>query len=99
VALPLGGTVAGPRERVRALSPEFRRGHAVSPQKHNSPLLLEGKIPLGSVAGRIDHMAIDLARRRLFVAELGNNIIRQLPRRYEARQPGPKCPTHLVSLH
>jgi DNA-binding beta-propeller fold protein YncE len=49
--------------------------HAQEQQKHNSPLLLEGKIPLGSVAGRIDHMAIDLARRRLFVAELGNNTI------------------------
>src|SRR6476619_6814082 len=35
------------------------------------PLSLEFKIPLGHVAGRIDHMAVDLARRRLFVAELG----------------------------
>jgi hypothetical protein len=41
----------------------------------NSPLLLEGKSPLGSVAGRIDHMAIDVARHRLFVAELGNNTV------------------------
>jgi DNA-binding beta-propeller fold protein YncE len=40
------------------------------------PLLsLESKIALGSVAGRIDHMAVDLARRRLFVAELGNNTM------------------------
>jgi DNA-binding beta-propeller fold protein YncE len=39
------------------------------------PLQLEAKIPLGQVAGRIDHMAVDLARRRLFVAELGNNTI------------------------
>ena len=36
------------------------------------PLRLEAKTPLGSVSGRIDHMAVDLARRRLFVAELGN---------------------------
>jgi DNA-binding beta-propeller fold protein YncE len=36
------------------------------------PLQLEGKIALGEVRGRIDHMAIDLARQRLFVAELGN---------------------------
>jgi DNA-binding beta-propeller fold protein YncE len=49
--------------------------HGQELQKQNSPLLLEGKIPLGSVAGRIDHMAIDLPRRRLFVAELGNNTI------------------------
>jgi hypothetical protein len=39
------------------------------------PLSLESKIRLGSVAGRIDHMAIDLARRRLFIAELGNNSV------------------------
>jgi YVTN family beta-propeller protein len=38
-------------------------------------LQLEAKIPLGEVAGRIDHMAIDLARRRLFVAELGNDTV------------------------
>jgi hypothetical protein len=40
-----------------------------------SLMQLEGKIPLGDVSGRIDHLAIDLARRRLFVAELGNNTV------------------------
>src|SRR3974377_1553847 len=40
-----------------------------------APLLLEAKIPLGEVAGRIDHMTVDLARYRLFVAELGNNTV------------------------
>src|SRR3954469_15809408 len=40
-----------------------------------TPLLLEAKIPLGEVRGRIDHMAIDLARHRLFVAELGNDSV------------------------
>jgi hypothetical protein len=40
------------------------------------PLQLEGKIPLGAVQGRIDHMAIDIARQRLFVAELGNDYYR-----------------------
>ena len=39
------------------------------------PLRLETKIPLGKVSGRIDHLAIDLSRRRLFVAELGNNSV------------------------
>ena len=39
------------------------------------PLQLEAKIPLGKVRGRIDHMAIDLARQRLFVAELGNDTV------------------------
>jgi DNA-binding beta-propeller fold protein YncE len=41
----------------------------------SSALQLEAKIPLGDVAGRIDHMAIDLERQRLFVAELGNNSV------------------------
>jgi YVTN family beta-propeller protein len=38
-------------------------------------LALETKIPLGNVGGRIDHLAIDLLHRRLFVAELGNNSV------------------------
>jgi len=40
-----------------------------------APLQLEGKIPLGEVRGRIDHLAIDLSRRRLFVAELENDTV------------------------
>jgi YVTN family beta-propeller protein len=40
-----------------------------------APLQLEAKIPLGAVAGRIDHMAIDRERARLFVAELGNDSV------------------------
>jgi DNA-binding beta-propeller fold protein YncE len=39
------------------------------------PLVLEQKIPLGDVSGRIDHLAVDLPRQRLFVAELGNNSV------------------------
>jgi YVTN family beta-propeller protein len=39
------------------------------------PLQLEAKIPLGEVRIRIDHMAIDLPRQRLFVAELGNDTV------------------------
>jgi YVTN family beta-propeller protein len=38
-------------------------------------LQLEAKIPLGDVRGRIDHMAVDLKRLRLFVAELGNDSV------------------------
>src|SRR5215471_11830874 len=37
--------------------------------------LLERKIPLGEVRGRIDHLAVDLARNRLFVAELENDTV------------------------
>src|SRR5262245_65848924 len=39
------------------------------------PLQLEAKIALGEVAGRIDHLAVDLSRQRLFVAELGNDSV------------------------
>jgi DNA-binding beta-propeller fold protein YncE len=39
------------------------------------PLLLEKKIPLGEVRGRIDHLAVDLKRTRLFVAELENDSV------------------------
>jgi hypothetical protein len=39
------------------------------------PLVLESKIPLADVKGRIDHLAVDAARQRLYVAELGNNSV------------------------
>jgi len=41
----------------------------------SAPLMLDAKIPLGQVSGRIDHLAIDAKRQRLFVAELGNNSL------------------------
>src|SRR5258708_16689833 len=45
-------------------------------QLAETPLLnLEGKIALGEVKGRIDHMALDPLRNRLFVAELENNSV------------------------
>ena len=40
-----------------------------------APLVLERTIPLDNVSGRIDHMAVDVAGKRLFVAELGNNSV------------------------
>jgi len=39
------------------------------------PLVLERMVPLPGVSGRIDHMAADLGRGRLFVAELGNGSV------------------------
>ncbi len=39
------------------------------------PLALEAKIPLGTVKGRIDHMAVDPDRQLLYVAELGNDSV------------------------
>jgi hypothetical protein len=44
-------------------------------QTTGAPLVLEAKIPLGEVSGRIDHLGIDAKRQRLFVAELGNNSV------------------------
>jgi len=38
-------------------------------------LMLERRIPLGEVRGRIDHLAVDLKRGRLFVAELENDTV------------------------
>jgi DNA-binding beta-propeller fold protein YncE len=40
-----------------------------------APLTLETKITLGDVGGRIDHFAVDDARQRLYVAELGNDTV------------------------
>jgi DNA-binding beta-propeller fold protein YncE len=43
--------------------------------EERSLFLLERKIPLGEVRGRIDHLAVDLKRGRLFVAELENDTV------------------------
>lgn len=50
-------------------------GQAPAQSADTGPLQLESKIPLGEVRGRIDHMAVDLKRQRLFVAELGNDSV------------------------
>ncbi len=44
-------------------------GQASAQSADTGSLQLETKIPLGEVRGRIDHMAVDLKRQRLFVAE------------------------------
>src|SRR5262252_337213 len=46
-----------------------------SAHSNDTTLRVEAKIPLGEVRGRIDHMAADIDRRRVFVAELGNNTV------------------------
>jgi YVTN family beta-propeller protein len=43
--------------------------------RDRQPLALEAKIPLGSVNGRIDHMAVDPDHGLLYVAELGNDSV------------------------
>jgi DNA-binding beta-propeller fold protein YncE len=53
-----------------------------------APLAVIAKIPLPDGKGRIDHLAFDPARRRLFVAELGNDSIAVIDvgrRRFERR--------------
>src|SRR5437764_13085474 len=50
-------------------------GTVVAQTAAGPPLVLEAKIPLGDVSGRIDHLSIDVKRQRLFVAELGNNSL------------------------
>jgi YVTN family beta-propeller protein len=68
---------------------------AFSQPAQTVPLQLETKIPLGDVRGRIDHMAVDLKRQRLFVAELGNDsvgIVDLASRKVIGRIPGLKEP-------
>jgi DNA-binding beta-propeller fold protein YncE len=47
----------------------------VDQARGDTPLLLERKIPLGEVRGRIDHLAVDLQRNHLFVAELESDAV------------------------
>src|SRR5690348_1346861 len=41
----------------------------------SAPLVVERTIALKGVTGRIDHLAVDLRRKRVFVAELGNGTV------------------------
>jgi DNA-binding beta-propeller fold protein YncE len=68
---------------------------AAAAQTAGAPLELEAKIPLGAVSGRIDHLAVDLKRQQLFVAELGNDslgIVNLAARRMRSTLPGLKEP-------
>jgi DNA-binding beta-propeller fold protein YncE len=48
---------------------------AIAQQGDRPPIGLETTVALGNVKGRIDHLAVDLARKRLFIAELENNSL------------------------
>lgn len=50
-----------------------------------APLRLEKIIPMQGVQGRIDHMAFDAHRGRLFIAALGNNTIEVIDTGQEKR--------------
>lgn len=62
---------------------------AVATASGQEPLTLVRTIELPGVEGRIDHLAYDAARQKLFVAALGNNTIEVLDA---------KAGTHLKSL-
>jgi DNA-binding beta-propeller fold protein YncE len=64
-------------------------------QAPGPPLALDTKIALGAVSGRIDHLAVDLKRQQLFVAELGNDslgIVNLAARKMRSTMPGLKEP-------
>ncbi len=48
------------------------------PTDPRSPLVLDRTIALPDTKGRIDHLAIDLANRRLFVAEIANGTVDEI---------------------
>jgi DNA-binding beta-propeller fold protein YncE len=56
-----------------------------SPARTAEPLSLETRISLPRVSGRIDHLAVDVAAGRLFIAELGNGTVDVVD--LERRQP------------
>lgn len=60
---------------ISAASALIGKGEGMAQQGGHGFLRLEAKIPLGNVRGRLDHLAVDLKRGRLFVAELGNNSV------------------------
>ena len=64
--------VAGAAASWLALAPASE--HPTSPPGA-APLVVEARIPLGDVRGRIDHLGVDLKRQRLYVAELGNDSL------------------------
>ena len=50
-------------------------GMAIATVHAQAPLGAVGTIQLPKVSGRIDHLAFDTARQRLFVAALENNTL------------------------
>jgi DNA-binding beta-propeller fold protein YncE len=51
----------------------------------DTPLVFAGAIELPGVEGRIDHLAVDAAAQRLYVAALGNNTVEVLDLRSGSR--------------
>jgi YVTN family beta-propeller protein len=57
------------------LSVVAMNGIVPAPAAEPRPLALESAVALGNIQGRVDHLALDTARRRLYVAELGNDSV------------------------
>jgi chromate transporter len=53
----------------------YLAGGSIAAAAEPTVLELESKLPLGEIRGRIDHLAIDVGRQRLYVAELGNDSV------------------------
>ena len=64
-----------PLAQVQAAASLTKTLTAVLTRALTRTLTIEEKIPLGNVKGRIDHLAVDIMRQRLYVAELGNNSV------------------------
>jgi YVTN family beta-propeller protein len=64
----------GGRPVLRIMKPE-KENESVGQEKTTSTLRLIKRIPLPQVEGRIDHMAVEVAGQRLFVAALGNRSL------------------------
>jgi DNA-binding beta-propeller fold protein YncE len=66
-----------------------------------APIRLVQTVPLPGVEGRIDHLAVDVAGQRLFVAALGNNTVEVVDLKQGVRVrslPGFKEPQGLAYL-
>src|SRR3954466_9875824 len=51
---------------------------SLKPASGQTPLAMVGAIALPRVEGRIDHLAMDVAAQRLYIAALGNNTVEVL---------------------
>jgi DNA-binding beta-propeller fold protein YncE len=72
--LPRSSATFAPLVLVLMLLSAVEFGHAAQTQAPVQ-LELERTIPLPNVSGRIDHLVVDVAHQRLFVAELGNGSV------------------------
>jgi len=71
------------------------------PEPPAPPLVPKGAVELSGVEGRIDHLAVDLARERVYVAALGNDSVEVVDLKTATRLHsirGPREPQGIVYL-